>query len=480
MNSVKRYSFITLSIFIIFAFWFMPVPDNMTAEGMKVIGIFLGILLLWLTVSIDWPSLAAMALLGLIPAIGMKTVFLGTFGNQAIVFLMITFLCTFALTETPFIKRCAIGFITSRIARRGPWSFTTSFFGAVLCIGCFMSPSVVFLVFLPIAEQIFSMLNLQKGNKVANMLTMGLAFTVSISAGMTPIAHVFSIMAMSVYENATGQTIGYAQYMAFAIPIGLLLTITLLLFCKFILRPNMSVLENVDYDALEKEVPPITKHEIIALVIFALVVALWLLPSVFMSVFPGPAKAVGSLGIAFPPIIGVILYCIISIDGKPLLHFAEGMKRGIPWSVVIMAAGTLAIGNAMMSPQTGLTTYLVSVLHPLIVHITPTILLWFICIWAAIQTNFSTNMVTVSVVTAVSIQLCVAIGGSLHSAAVVAIIGMLASFAFATPPAMPHIALSIGTGWTDLSSVMRYGGLLMIASVILGVVIGYPIAIRVM
>lgn len=37
----------------------------MTQSAMRVIGIFLGTLLLWLTVSIDWPSLLCMAALQL-------------------------------------------------------------------------------------------------------------------------------------------------------------------------------------------------------------------------------------------------------------------------------------------------------------------------------------------------------------------------------------------------------------------------------
>ena len=48
-----------------------------------------------------------------------------------------------------------------------------------------------------------------------------------------------------------------------------------------------------------------------------------------------------------PPMLGIILYSIISFDGKPLLNFAEGMKKGVQWSSIIMAAGTLAIGSAM-------------------------------------------------------------------------------------------------------------------------------------
>ncbi len=60
------------------------------------------------------------------------------------------------------------------------------------------------------------------------------------------------------------------------------------------------------------------------------------------------------------------------------------------------------------------------------------------CFWAAVQTNLSSNMVTVSVVTAIAVPVCLVLGGSVNAAAVCSLyLGLLASYAFATPPAMP-------------------------------------------
>ncbi len=47
---------------------------------------------------------------------------------------------------------------------------------------------MLFVVFLPILEKINEILGLKKGDKIGNMLMIGLTFAVSVSAGMTPIA----------------------------------------------------------------------------------------------------------------------------------------------------------------------------------------------------------------------------------------------------------------------------------------------------
>lgn len=473
------------NIYLIIAFTFIifgkyiPVPTGMMPAGINVIGIFIGSLILWLTIAIDWPSLLCIAAIGMIPEIGFKNVFLGSFGNETFVFLMCTFVCTYVLSETPFLKRCALYFITSPIASKGPWMFVISFIFSVICIGCFVSPTVLFVVFLPILEKINEILEIKKGDKIGSMLMIGLTFAVSVSAGMTPIAHVFSIMAMGFYTTATGLSINYADYMAFAVPVGIICIIFLLLIFRFIINPDMSQIKDINVSILKQDLKPMDKREKIILLVFILIVSLWILPSLIKDIFP-PIGRISKMGTAMPPILGIILYSVISIDNKPILNFSEAMKKGVQWSSVIMAAGTLAIGNAMTHPQIGLSNYLIDVLSPLLKNMSPILLILAFTSWACIQTNFSSNMVTVTVVTTVAIPLIQATNGMISCPAMVAIIGMMSAYAFATPPAMPHVAMAIGSGWVETGVIMKYGLLFMIISIIISVIVGYPIAAMLM
>lgn len=478
MNFKRNFYLIIAFAFIIFG-KYLPVPTGMMPAGINVIGIFIGSLILWLTIAIDWPSLLCIAAIGMIPEIGFKNVFLGSFGNETFAFLIFTFICTYTLSETLFLKRCALYFITSPIASKGPWMFIISFIFSIICIGCFVSPTVLFVVFLPILEKINEILGIKKGDKIGSMLMIGLTFAVSVSAGMTPIAHVFSIMAMGFYTTATGMSISYADYMAFAIPVGIVCIIFLLLIFRFIINPNMSKIKNIDVSILKKELKPMDKKEKYILFVFILIVSLWVLPSLLKNMFPF-VKDISKLGTAMPPILGVILYSVISVDGKPILNFSDAMKKGVQWSSVIMAAGTLAIGNAMTHPQVGLSNYLIETLSPLLKGMSPILLIFIFTTWACVQTNFSSNMVTVTVVTTVAIPLIQATNGTISCPAMVAIIGMMSAYAFATPPAMPHVAMAIGSGWVGTGMIMKYGLLFMIISIFFSVILGYPVASMIM
>lgn len=94
----------------------------MTQSAMRVIGIFLGTLLLWLTVSIDWPSLLCMAALAAVPELGVNAVLSASFGNSTFAFLMFTFLCTYALSQTPFVRRAQSGSYPAAWHRKAPGS----------------------------------------------------------------------------------------------------------------------------------------------------------------------------------------------------------------------------------------------------------------------------------------------------------------------------------------------------------------------
>ena len=311
------------------------------------------------------------------------------------------------------------------------------------------------------------------------MLMMGLAFCVSVSAGMTPIAHVFSIMAMGFYNTATGLSIGYGQYMAFAVPVGILSTAFLVLIFRFILNPDMSEIKDIDISILKKELKPMDKKEKMILLVFCFIVILWVLPSLLKDVVPAVMK-ISKLGTAFPPILGVIIYSVITFDKKPLLNFNEGMKKGVQWSSIIMCAGTLAIGSAMTNKSIGLTHYIIETLSPILKDVSPIFLIIIFTAWACIQTNFSSNMVTVTVVTTVAVPLIQAANGTVSCPAVVSIIGMMSAYAFATPPAMPHVAMAIGSGWTDTGSMMKHGFIFMFVTILITVFIGYPIAAALM
>ena len=102
---------------------FLPSMGGLSTDALTVIGVFFGSLLLWIGVSIDWPSLLTLLALGMTPVFGFSKTFAGAFGNTTVAFLLLTFMLVYPLSRTNFIRRCTVAFITNRFARRAAIPF---------------------------------------------------------------------------------------------------------------------------------------------------------------------------------------------------------------------------------------------------------------------------------------------------------------------------------------------------------------------
>lgn len=473
LKNNKIFRIVAISIACVLCFlgkFIRPIP-GLSQDAMGVLFIFVGCLFLWLTIGIDWPSILCIVALGFIDSVGFKSVFQNSFGNATFIFLLFTFVCTYALSKTSLLKRTAIFFINLKIAKKSGFRFLTLFLIATLFLGLFISPSVLFVVMLPIVNEIFNIAKIEKGDKIAKAMMLGLGFTVSISSGMTTIAHVFPILAI----NASHSDISPLQYMAFAIPTGLVIFIFMLFMLWLVARKDSHKLANVDVSLLKKELPKINGKDIATLIIFILVIVLWIVPSLFQNIWPDFYQFFNKYGTAMPPLIGTFLLCIIRFNNEPLIKIDKALKEGIPWGSLLMCAATLALGAALTSDAVGIKSFLTSSLNEPLKQIHAIwLLIIFIC-WAALQTNVSSNMVTATLVASVAYGILSSGDIKLNIPVTCAIIGMMASFAFATPPSMPHIAIVAGSEYCTTKDVLIYGGILMIFSAVAALLVAYPL-----
>lgn len=472
-NVIFRAIIIPISIILCFVGQFIPSVNGLSSDAFGVIFIFIGVLILWLTIGIDWPSLLCLFALGFIDKFGFNKVLSSSFGNSTFAFLLFTFVCTYALSKTSLIKRIALTFVNFKIAQKNSYLFIFFFLLATLILGLFISPSVLFVILLPILNEIISLLNIEKDDKISKVLMLGLGFTVSISSGMTPIAHVFPILAI----NAANIEVSTFEYIAIAFPAGFVLFLLTYLILILCIRPKKDELNFENVTNLKKSLQKLDKKDIITLIIFISVLVLWIVPSIFEFIYYPIYEFFNKYGTIMPPLLGTILLCVIRVEEKPLLEVGDAFKNGVPRASLIMCAATLALGEAIKSEDIGLITYLQTNLGNSLVSLSPIILLIIFALWAAIQTNLSSNMVTATLVGTVASTVIASTFSTLNLEATICIIGMLSSFAFATPPSMPHIAIISSSETLSTKEVFIYGLIIMLLSVLVALLISYPIGL---
>ena len=473
----KKISLIISCLFLVL-FNFLPESNYLSHEALCAVGIFLASLTMWIGVSIDWPSLITVLLVGFLPSYGFSKTLSSTFGNSTVVFLLFTFALVYPLSQTNFVRRTTISFITNKIANKGPWHFVTFLFMAEMVLGLFISPSVLFVAFMPFLEDIYKVLNLEKGSKTANMLMMGTAFVISLSSGMTPIGHVWPTLAMATYQGATGNIINQFEYMAIGIPTGIILVILMILMFKFLYKPNdINEVDPSKASSLKGSVPKADKKEIIILLTMAIVVSLWIVPSLVKGILPEFYTLINSYTTAMPPILGCIILFLITVDNKPILNFKEVSSKGIMWGSILMTGAATLIAGVLK--DVGVTDFLSVVISPLANNLSAFGIVIFFVTWVVIQTNFFSNIVTTTVVSTIAVTL-LAQNTNVNLAAIICLIGFGAAICNMTPAGQSTInTVAIGSSYTTSKDMFVWGAVFAVISIVVLVGIGYSIGLLV-
>lgn len=456
---IKKIICFLIGIFCLFGFKFLNLPLKMSPDAITMIGIFIGAIIMWLTIDVGWPSLLVLFSLTQLTDVNISTIMSSSLGNNTIAFLIFSCILTYSLSSTGLLRRIALWFVNSKIAKKSPWAFAIMYFISILIIGSFIAPTVLFVLYFALAKEIYSINNLKSGDSYAKMLMIGTAIMTSISCAMTPIAHTFPLMAIGFYESATDATINWLSYMAIGIPAGIF-TAGLTFGALYLFFRNK--IDSFSVDVIEDN-KKITKNEIISLIVFVIIIIMWLISGLFPNFIP----ILKTWTTTIPPIFGIIVLCLLGI-----LNFNDAIKNGVPWTSIILCATTLAVGKYLTSDSLGITAAIGNFMSSIITTDAAIILILIIVAFTIIMTNLMSNIVTTTV--AYNLLTPIIISSSLISPALsTVLIGMSASMAYATPPAIAHVALAAGSDYCDSKDMLIFGGISTIISIIFVTLFGY-------
>ena len=457
--SIKKSIGFLIGCFFLFGFSLLNLPLGLTPDAVTMVGIFLGAITLWLTVDVGWPSLLVLFSLTQLSGVTISTVMSNSLGNNTIAFLIFSCALTYALSTTGLLRRVALWFVNTPIAKKSPWAFAAMYFVSILVIGSFISPTVLFVLFFALAKEIYSINNLNKGNDYARMLMIGTAIMTSISCAMTPIAHTFPLMAIGFYESATGEVINWIDYMMIGVPSGLLAAAATFAVLWLGFRKKIGSI----YIEASENTAKISRNEIVALVVFLIIVAMWMISGLFPTWIP----ILKTWTTTIPPMLGVIALCLFGI-----FNFNDAIKNGVPWTAIILCSATLAVGKWLTAAELGITDAIGAAMSNMLGTPNSIGLIFAIVAFAIIMTNLMSNIVTTTVAYNLLTPIVIATG-VISPVLSTILIGIGASMAYATPPSIAHVALAAGSEYCDSKDMLKYGGIVTIISIVLVTAFGF-------
>lgn len=142
-----------------------------------------------------------------------------------------------------------------------------------------------------------------------------------------------------------------------------------------------------------------------------------------------------------------------------------------------MTATATLIGGCLTDPEIGISTWLSSLMQPVAQKLSPAFLVIFFVVWTVAQTNFSSNIVTTTVVSSIAVSVLSALpAGTVNIAAIICLVGFGAGISNMAPAGQAtNNPVAIGSGWTDAKSMFVWGGVFSLIAIAVMCTIGYGI-----
>jgi sodium-dependent dicarboxylate transporter 2/3/5 len=398
-------------------------------------------------------SLIPMALLPLLGVISPSDV-AAAYGSPLILLLMGGFLLSKGMESTGAHTRIAVT-VVRFVGADEPKRLIMGFMLAAALLSMWISNTATVLMLLPVALAVISTSSAPRA--LAAPLLLGLAWACSIGGLGTPIGTPPTLIFMQVYEDTTGTSISFSQWMSWGVPVvAIMIPLIAIALARKVPKDLVVDLPDVGaWRSSEKRV----------LIIFGLTAIAWMTRT---EPFGGwrawlDMPMANDAAVAFCAVIA--LFMTRDREGEPLISWEQA--SAIPWGVLLLFAGGITLAKGFVS--SGLSGQVGELLASL--ALVPTLIaIVVVALLVTALTEATSNTATTALL--MPILAAASVAADIDPLILMVPAAMSASCAFMLPVATAPNAVVFGTGQIDIRTMVRWGiwvnllGALVITSVV--------------
>ena len=247
-NAVKKDKtliHLLITLLLMFGFGYLSPIGPITPMGMKVLGVFLGLLYGWNMAGFIWPSALGVVAFVLTDYMSTAQTLAAGFGSTTCVLLMFVFIFVAVVDEAGASRFIAMWFITRRIFVGKPWLLSLAFLLAAYILASTTTAVAIVLLCWGILYMMCETVGYKKGDAYPTVMTIAIVFTCVLGSVALPF-RVNPLLLMGAYESASGITVDYLHYILLSLPLSLLCIGIFIAMCKWIFRIDVSLLAKAD------------------------------------------------------------------------------------------------------------------------------------------------------------------------------------------------------------------------------------------
>lgn len=459
------HSIITIGIMLVFPF--LPPFGTVTPLGMQLLGIFIGLIYGWTFVGLIWPSILGLLAMGCTAYGTVNQVFMQGFGHQTVLFLFFLYIFCGAVDESGVTTYIGRLIITRRFAQGRPWVL-----GYLLCLSAYvlgaMASTVASIILVwKILYDVCAQLGYQKGEKYPMLLVIGIIYSAALGGAVFPFK-VYPMIILGTLQQVTGASPSFFKFSMLNFIITVLCITLYILVCKFVFRPQVS-LKTAPIASGEK----LNTYQIKILAFLAALVVAFFAPSFLPADFPLTIllNHIGTTGVVA---FFILLLLLCKHHGQPLIQFRQVIASSMSWDIYFLLAAAFPLSAALVSEQTGIKAWLMTLIQPLFAGRSVFIFSIFVIILGAILSNIVSNVVTPMIIIPIMASYAADIGINPAILATLLTIVMLDSLLM--PSGSPMSAILLGNKeWVTTKEVYLYAGFLLILTITIVITVGLPL-----
>lgn len=462
-----KYIHYLVTAIIIIGCHFMPQMGPITPMGMAVMGTFIGVIYGWTFLDMIWPSIFGIISLGY--TVGMQNVLTASLGSPVIGLCILTFAALTVLNESKLTDVIVRIVVSNRFAKGRPWVFVFFFFMcAYICaqINVFVSILLLSGILLDMCQK----LEIKPYTKFPAYMLLGVALGVQMGQIMLPFRS-SALTLVGAYSAMAGGMPNFGQYMAFVIPMGVLMILIYVLTGRFLLRIDVTPIKNMPDDFFGEKAK-LTSDQKKALG-YLVGMTLMLLSTTILPKTWAITTMLSSITMfGQAAIVILILMLIKKEDGTPFFNYSACAAKGMSWEGIWMTAFILPIATYMTQGDTGIAAGLRMLLAPL-GGLSPVFFLVGFMLFAAIITNFANNITLAVVMLPVGLTFAGQVG--LPGLGVACMIFIATQLALFTPGASVPAGMAFShSDWVKASTMMKIGAVCVVIMTLVFLVVGIP------
>ncbi len=349
MKNKSRLLFLVLGPVLFVALYFLlPTSVFTTPAARGAVATVAWMAVWWITGPVDYAVTAFLpiALNALLQMADMKVV-IANYASETILLLLGASILSVSWEITGLDKRIAakcLSIVGSNLRVQIVFWFLIS--GILSSI---LPNAVVCATITPIAV---SMLKFVGEGDIANSKNGSLILlTIAYAAGMggiaTPLGGAMNLVTVDYLEQLTGQEYMYSAWVIRFLPIVIVLLVSNILYLMLQCKKGQSLQGSKDYFvSVYKELPPMTREEIMSLMLFVIATVLAFTRQFYQNYLPGLKPAYAFI------VCGIISFLITRKDGSRVMQWGEVQKK-IGWGLIYIFAGGLAIGSIIEETGAG-------------------------------------------------------------------------------------------------------------------------------